>query len=88
MLGVPVVLLCNERLPTAVFSLAVVFAPNAELPIAVRVIEDEDGTDHYVILDGRTRLEILEGEGVTTIVVDVFEKFPRDILYSHLSGRS
>ena len=44
-----------------------------ELPIAVRVIEDEDGTDHYVILDGRTRLEILEGEGVTTIVVDVFE---------------
>ena len=43
-----------------------------ELPIAVRVIEDEDGTDHYVILDGRTRLEILEGEGVKTIVVDVF----------------
>ena len=43
-----------------------------ELPIAVRLIEDADGTQRYVILDGRTRLEILEGEGVKTIVVDVF----------------
>ena len=44
-----------------------------ELPIAVRLIKDEDGTVRYVILDGRTRLEILEGEGIKTIVVDVFE---------------
>ena len=43
-----------------------------EFPIAVRLIEDADGTQRYVILDGRTRLEILEGEGVKTIVVDVF----------------
>ena len=44
-----------------------------ELPIAVRVIVDGDGLEHYVILDGRTRLEILEGEGVKTIAVDVFD---------------
>ena len=44
-----------------------------ELPIAVRLIEDVDGTQRYVILDGRTRLEILEHEGVKTIVVDVFD---------------
>ena len=44
-----------------------------ELPIAIRLITDEDGTKRYVVLDGRTRLEILENEEIKNAVVDIFE---------------
>ena len=44
-----------------------------ELPPAVRLITDKDGTKRYVILDGRTRLEILENEEIENAVVDIFE---------------
>ena len=43
-----------------------------ELPISVRLVTDKDGTERYVVLDGRTRLEILENEGVENAVVDIF----------------
>ena len=44
-----------------------------ELPISVRYYVDDEGKEHYVILDGRTRLEILDGLGVKSVIVDIFE---------------
>lgn len=44
-----------------------------ELPISVRYYVDDEGREHYVILDGRTRLEILDGLGVKSVIVDIFE---------------